>query len=234
MWNDSFWIWFSCLRLYILEEYKGDILDSCLQTLKYLQYEFFATSAHSISGVLPARMEFRPMVEMTPEHLEAQVEMALQEAEENPDEDVVTDFSARLIEKLAKDNKNKPGEGLDSAAGEGPAVPVDPLSLSSLLSQGFEEGPARQALRKFKNDTQAALDFLIGGGHAEEEQEEARENAHHRPTGAETERSDVEHNRLGERKRKKGDKKNELQKKRHLQHQNRQKNQNQSQSQSLQ
>jgi len=159
--------------LYILEEYKGDILDSCLQTLKYLQYEFFATSAHSISGVLPARMEFRPMVEMTPEHLEAQVEMALQEAEENPDEDVVTDFSARLIEKLAKDNKNKPGEGLDSAAGEGPAVPVDPLSLSSLLSQGFEEGPARQALRKFKNDTQAALDFLIGGGHAEEEQEEA-------------------------------------------------------------
>ena len=30
-----------------------------------------------------------------------------------------------------------------------------------------------KALRKFKNDTQAALDFLIGGGHAEEEQEEA-------------------------------------------------------------
>lgn len=161
------------LRLYILEEYKGDILDSCLQTLKYLQYEFFATAAHSISGVLPARMEFRPMVEMTPEHLEAQVEMALQEAEENPDEEVVTDFSARLIEKLAKDNKNKPGEGLDSAAGDGPAVPVDPLSLSSLLSQGFDEGPARQALRKFRNDTQAALDFLIGGGGHEEEQEEA-------------------------------------------------------------
>ncbi|CAK9030858.1 unnamed protein product [Durusdinium trenchii] len=162
--------------LYILEEtstheYKGDILDSCLQTLKYLQYEFFATSAHSISGVLPARMEFRPMVEMTPDHLEAQVEMALQEEEENPDE-VVTDFSARLIEKLAKDNKNKPGEGLDSAASEGPAVPVDPLSLSSLLSQGFEEGPARQALRKFKNNTQAALDFLIGGGQAEEQEEE--------------------------------------------------------------
>lgn len=43
------------------------------RTLKYLQYEFFATSAHSISGVLPVRMEFRPMVEMTPEHLEAQV-----------------------------------------------------------------------------------------------------------------------------------------------------------------
>merc|ERR1719460_1638528 len=69
--------------LYILEEYRGDILDSSLQTLKYLQYEFFATSAHAVSGVLPSRMEFRPMVEMTPEHLEAQVELELQETEEN-------------------------------------------------------------------------------------------------------------------------------------------------------
>jgi hypothetical protein len=149
--------------LYILEEYKGDILDSALQTLKYLQYEFFATAAHAISGVLPARMEFRPMVEMTPEHLEAQVDMELQEAEEN-DEEVVTDFSVRLIEKLAKDNKTKPGQGIDSSADVGPAVPVDPLSLSSLLSQGFEEGPARQALRKHQNNTQAALDWLISGG----------------------------------------------------------------------
>ena len=46
-----------------------------LRTLKYLQYEFFATSAHAISGVLPVRMEFRPMVEMTPEHLEAQARL---------------------------------------------------------------------------------------------------------------------------------------------------------------
>jgi hypothetical protein len=46
------------------------------RTLKYLQYEFFATSAHAISGVLPVRMEFRPMVEMTPEHLEAQARRA--------------------------------------------------------------------------------------------------------------------------------------------------------------
>mmetsp|Transcript_1290 Transcript_1290/g.3988 ORF Transcript_1290/g.3988 Transcript_1290/m.3988 type:complete len:525 (+) Transcript_1290:1080-2654(+) len=155
--------------LYILEEYKGDILDSSLQTLKYLQYEFFATASHAISGMLPARMEFRPMVEMTPDHLEAQVEMELQEAEENADEgdEVVTDFSVKLIEKLAKDNKSKPGEGVDSAADTGPALPVDPLSLSSLLSQGFEEGPARQALRKHQNNTQAAMDWLIRGGHDE-------------------------------------------------------------------
>lgn len=159
--------------LYILEEYKGDILDSCLQTLKYLQYEFFATAAHSISGVLPARMEFRPMVEMTPEHLEAQVEISLQEAVD--DEEVITDFSVRLIEKLAKDNKTKPDQGLDSAADAGgPLLPVDPLSLSSLLSQGFEEGPARQALRKFRNDTQAALDFLVGGGVEDEPEDMVR------------------------------------------------------------
>mmetsp|Transcript_45 Transcript_45/g.146 ORF Transcript_45/g.146 Transcript_45/m.146 type:complete len:537 (+) Transcript_45:39-1649(+) len=167
--------------LYILEEYKGDILDSALQTLKYLQYEFFATSSHAISGVLPARMEFRPMVEMTPEHLEAQVEMELQEADENEENsgEVVTDFSVRLIEKLAKDNKSRAGEGVDSCAGEAPAMPVDPLSLSSLLSQGFEEGPARQALRKHKNDTQAAMDWLIRGG---EEQEKVPEDGVRMPT----------------------------------------------------
>lgn len=102
------------------------------------------------------------MVEMTPDHLEAQVNLELQEADAN-DEDDVTEFSVRLIEKLAKDNKAKPGEGVDSCAAEGPSLPVDPLSLSSLLSQGFEEGPARQALRKHQNNTQAALDWLIRG-----------------------------------------------------------------------
>jgi len=142
--------------LYILEEYRGDILDSTLQTLKYLQYEFFAASAHAISGSLPARMEFRPMVEMTPEHLEAQVEMELQESEEQGAEGAegVADFSARLIDKKTKEEPQ----------GEAPALPVDPLSLSSLLSQGFDEGPARRALRLHQNDTQAALDWLINGG----------------------------------------------------------------------
>eukprot|EP00747_Dinoflagellata_sp_TGD_P074368 gnl/TRDRNA2_/TRDRNA2_158291_c0_seq2.p1 gnl/TRDRNA2_/TRDRNA2_158291_c0~~gnl/TRDRNA2_/TRDRNA2_158291_c0_seq2.p1 ORF type:complete len:545 (-),score=138.43 gnl/TRDRNA2_/TRDRNA2_158291_c0_seq2:68-1516(-) len=146
--------------LYILEEYRGDILDSTLQTLKYLQYEFFATSAHAISSSLPARMEFRPMVEMTPEHLEAQVEMELQESEdmtetgEDPQENVA-DFSRKLIDKKAREDPNKD---------DGPALPVCALSLSCLLSQGFEEGPARRALRLHKNDTQAALDWLIEGG----------------------------------------------------------------------
>jgi hypothetical protein len=139
--------------LYILEEYRGDILDSTLQTLKYLQYEFFATSAHAISMSLPTRMEFRPMVEMTPRHLEAQVEMELRESEECGDDKEVADFSTRLIDKKARDD---PGD-------EAPQLPVDPLSLSSLLSQGFEEGPARRALRLHQNDTQAAMDWLING-----------------------------------------------------------------------
>eukprot|EP00929_Paragymnodinium_shiwhaense_P097926 TRINITY_DN5948_c1_g4_i3.p1 TRINITY_DN5948_c1_g4~~TRINITY_DN5948_c1_g4_i3.p1 ORF type:complete len:687 (+),score=223.31 TRINITY_DN5948_c1_g4_i3:170-2230(+) len=144
--------------LYILEEYRGDILDSTLQTLKYLQYEFFATSAHAISISLPSRMEFRPMVEMTPEHLEAQVDMELRESDEKDDEDGnednVANFSERLIEKKAKWH--------DEAAAA-PSLPVDPLSLSSLLSQGIEEGPARRALRLHQNDTQAALDWLLNG-----------------------------------------------------------------------
>lgn len=144
--------------LYILEEYRGDILDSTLQTLKYLQYEFFATSAHAISVVLPNRMEFRPMVEMTPDHLEVQVEMELQESEDQEQLEGtgdIADFSVRLIEKKAKEDPE------EHAA---PNLPVDPLSLSSLMSQGFEEGPARRALRLHGNDTQAALDWLIDGG----------------------------------------------------------------------
>jgi len=152
--------------LYILEEYRGDILDSTLQTLKYLEYEFFATSAHTISSSLPSKMEFRPMVEMTPEHLEAQVEMELKESEEDgavasSGAEVITDFSTRLIDKKVKEEP--------SDADAGPALPVDPLSLSSLLSQGFEEGPARRALRLHQNNTQAALDWLIDG-----QQEEAQ------------------------------------------------------------
>eukprot|EP00397_Hematodinium_sp_SG-2012_P002149 GEMP01002155.1.p1 GENE.GEMP01002155.1~~GEMP01002155.1.p1 ORF type:complete len:662 (+),score=169.20 GEMP01002155.1:52-1986(+) len=151
--------------LYILEDYKGDILDSTLQTLKYLQYEFFASAAHSISGALPARMEFRPMVEMTPDHLEAQVELELKEQDEqegssDKEKEPVTDFSIRLIEKMVKQSPPEP-----------PAVAVDPLSLASLVGQGFEEGPARRGLRMHKNDTQKALDWLVHGG-----TEQKREN----------------------------------------------------------
>eukprot|EP00931_Biecheleriopsis_adriatica_P029027 TRINITY_DN17289_c0_g1_i1.p1 TRINITY_DN17289_c0_g1~~TRINITY_DN17289_c0_g1_i1.p1 ORF type:complete len:567 (+),score=164.86 TRINITY_DN17289_c0_g1_i1:58-1758(+) len=157
--------------LYILEEYRGDILDSTLQTLKYLEYEFFAAAAHKISAVLPAQMEFRPMVEMTPEHLEAQVEMELKEVEEcstpaTASEDPIIDFSIRLIEKKAKE---------ESGGDSSPALPVDPLSLSSLLSQGFEEGPARRALRLHQNNTQEAMDWLVSGQGEAEKQKQVME-----------------------------------------------------------
>jgi len=166
--------------LYILEEYRGDILDSTLQTLKYLEYEFFASSAHAISTSLPTRMEFRPMVEMTPEHLEAQVEMELQKNEDNEAEVAgapntgIIDFSARLIDKKVKE---EPADG-DS----GVSLPVDPLSLSSLLSQGFEEGPARKALRKHQNNTQAAMDWLINGQCEEEEKKKSVADGVRMPT----------------------------------------------------
>eukprot|EP00392_Amoebophrya_sp_AT5.2_P004228 g4236.t1 len=143
--------------LYILDEYKGDILDSTIQTIKYLQYEFFASSAHALSGVLPKRMEFRPMVEMTPEHLENQVDIELQEGGggEEGEEEPITDFGIKLITKLEKDGR---------AVEEEPKVAVDPLSLSSLLSQGFDESDARRALRLHNNDTQAAMDWIVNGG----------------------------------------------------------------------
>jgi len=165
--------------LYILEEYRGDILDSTLQTLKYLEYEFFATSAHAISSSLPTQMEFRPMVEMTPEHLEAQVEMELKESEEDSavassGAEVIADFSTRLIDKKVKEEP--------SDADAGPALPVDPLSLSSLLSQGFEEGPARRALRLHQNDTQAALDWLIDGQHEEAQKQKQVSDGVRMPT----------------------------------------------------
>ena len=38
------------------------------------------------------------------------------------------------------------------------------MSLSSLLSQGFDESDARRALRLHNNDTQAAMDWIVNGG----------------------------------------------------------------------
>ena len=150
----------------ILEEYRGDILDSLLQTLKYLEYEFFASAAHAVAAVLPARMEFRPMVEMTPKQLELQLGIEKKAATElgeggsAPQVETaegyvgsgmrgISDYSKRLIEKM------------ESPTSASSSVPVDILSLSSLLAQGFDEGPARKALRECNNDTQAALDMLL-------------------------------------------------------------------------
>ena len=66
--NQSIFEW-----LYALEEHKEDILDSCLQTVKYLQYDFFSNAAHALSNVLPEQMSFRAMPDMAPECLQAQV-----------------------------------------------------------------------------------------------------------------------------------------------------------------
>jgi len=74
------------------------------------------------------------MVEMTPEHLETQVDIELQEdkadMEGEDSEEYIMDFGVKLVTKLAKDGRG---------AEEDSKVPVDPLSLVSLLSQGFEE-----------------------------------------------------------------------------------------------
>merc|ERR1711920_1119422 len=106
-------------------------------------------SAHACENVLPKTMVFRPMAEMIPECLEAQVQIEIQETEDDMTEG---SFTSRLIQRLARDKETAE------------PVVVDPLSLSSLLSQGFDEGPARRALRLHNNDTQQALDWLIRGG----------------------------------------------------------------------
>ncbi|CAE7469286.1 unnamed protein product [Symbiodinium pilosum] len=149
--------------LYTLEEHRDDILDSCLQTLKHLQYDFLASAAHAISDVLPERMAFRRMTEMMPECLEAHVQHELRSTQECP-EDGDESFSLRLVERLAREGKERPGAAPESAPS---SQPVDPLSLSSLLSHGFEEGPARRALRQTGNDTQAAMELLLGNDDVE-------------------------------------------------------------------
>eukprot|EP00927_Polykrikos_kofoidii_P073318 TRINITY_DN69366_c0_g1_i1.p1 TRINITY_DN69366_c0_g1~~TRINITY_DN69366_c0_g1_i1.p1 ORF type:complete len:384 (+),score=45.52 TRINITY_DN69366_c0_g1_i1:96-1247(+) len=151
--------------LYALEEHKGDMLDSFLQTLKHLQYDFFAMSAHAVSRSLPDRMDFRALVKMTPECLEAELQQRSHQRDPeslcsgNPctttvcSENSTCGFTSRLIDRYALDDKDG-GHATCNVA-------VCPLSLSSLLSQGCEEARARRALRLHNNDTQAALDWLL-------------------------------------------------------------------------
>eukprot|EP00919_Chromeraceae_sp_WS-2016_P004040 GHVR01009748.1.p1 GENE.GHVR01009748.1~~GHVR01009748.1.p1 ORF type:complete len:497 (+),score=172.56 GHVR01009748.1:269-1759(+) len=142
--------------LHILEEYRLDIYDSCLQTLKYLQYEFFAASAHAVSHVLPVRMEFRPMIEMTPDQLEAQVNLELKEREDlEVEDDSRLSATDKILEKWEKF-----GAFSTTATEE---VVADAMSVCALLSQGFEEGLARRALRRHNNDMQAAVDWILSG-----------------------------------------------------------------------
>jgi hypothetical protein len=150
----------------ILEEHKGDILDSLLQTLKYLEYEFFASSSHAIAAVLPARMEFRPMVEMTPKQLESQLNLERKAKAELSD--VSTDMSrentpsASVSSPILGNYSTRVAQLQGSSAQPSPPqIAVDILSLSSLLAQGFEEGPARKALRACNNDTQSAMELLL-------------------------------------------------------------------------
>merc|ERR1712216_773382 len=83
--------------LYILEAYQGDILDSSLQTLKYVQYDFFAGSAHALFNALPANMSFQPMADMVPDVLKEQVEAELQESQNEVHNDPMRPLQSRLM-----------------------------------------------------------------------------------------------------------------------------------------
>jgi len=137
--------------MYIIDEYRGDICDSLLQTIKYLEYEFFSASAHAIAETLPERIEFRPLVEMTPKQLNLQRQVERDNSsvvhESFGQTSRLSDYSKKLMTK-----RDSP-QSLEAA--------VDPLSLGALMAQGFEEGACRRALRSANNDTQRALDLLI-------------------------------------------------------------------------
>lgn len=90
-------------------------------------------------------MEFRPMIEMTPQELQPLVDMEVQAT-------VGADATSRLLERLPQESiaiKEK--------------KPVDPFSLQILQSQGFEESLCVMALRECNDDTQSAMNWLIDG-----------------------------------------------------------------------
>eukprot|EP01066_Platyproteum_vivax_P011077 Platyproteum_vivax@DN5016_c0_g1_i1.p1 len=144
------WEW-----LMVYNEFQWDLMDSCLQTFKYLQFEFFTGCAHHINLVLPERMEFRPLVEMTPEpHLHQVVKMYL-ESERNEFRYWEFDATKKLLAKWEEDGK------LGTLNHEEEAV--DPLDLSTLVqTHKFSAPLAKFALQK-KGNIQEALEYLHSG-----------------------------------------------------------------------
>lgn len=145
----------------MIDAYQEDIYDSLIQTIKCLQYEFLAGSARNIASVLPKTMEFRPLMEMTPENLLPQVQIAMMAREEKVKakglDHSKLQTTTRILELFQSDSDHESDIPLPSNR----SVQVDPLSLSLLLAQGFDEELARRALRSSNNDTQAALDWLL-------------------------------------------------------------------------
>lgn len=140
--------------LHIIEDYKGDIYDSTVQTLKFLEYDFLAAGANAMSRVLPPRMEFRPMIEMTPDHLEPQVEAELKDLGSDEDD---TDATLKILDKWSKDSD------LNEIVEEPPMVEPDILSLSLLMAQDIDESTARRALGYHNNNMQEALEWIFEG-----------------------------------------------------------------------
>jgi hypothetical protein len=142
--------------MYIIEEHREDILDSILQTLKFLFYEVISSLAHVVAETLPSEIEFRPMVEMIPKRMIAQSKLEKRlcadkaDAVETATRQGLRNYTQRLMQKQALD-----------LSSEASYISIDSLSLGTLVSQGFEEGPARRALQKARNNTQVALDILL-------------------------------------------------------------------------
>eukprot|EP01067_Filipodium_phascolosomae_P009810 Filipodium_phascolosomae@DN987_c0_g1_i1.p1 len=139
----------------VYNEHMWDIYDSALQTFKYLQYEFFSGCSHHVNTVLPNRMEFRPLVEMTPEpHLHLVVKMYL-EGERNEYRNWHIDATKKLLEKWEEEGKLGTFETAQQE--------VDPIDLSILVqNHKFSNSLARFALSK-KGNVSDALEYLHSG-----------------------------------------------------------------------
>lgn len=163
--------------LLMLQEYKQDIHDSLLQTIKYLQYEFFAGASHCVSRVLPKRMEFRPLVEMTPAELRPQVQLQLDEDVElfntlkDDKDDGLGTATTRLLKLKTENDCSLLKRDKTSSTTQPPQIPVDPSALVLLTSQGFDESLARNALKWHNNAIQDAIECMLTHNNHSDEKE---------------------------------------------------------------
>eukprot|EP01054_Gregarina_sp_Poly1_P000437 Gregarina_sp_Poly_1__436@NODE_1105_length_5086_cov_338_687587_g766_i0_p1_GENE_NODE_1105_length_5086_cov_338_687587_g766_i0NODE_1105_length_5086_cov_338_687587_g766_i0_p1_ORF_typecomplete_len531_score107_46UBA/PF00627_31/1_3e06UBA_4/PF14555_6/0_11CNP_C_terminal/PF17839_1/0_22CNP_C_terminal/PF17839_1/1_2e04_NODE_1105_length_5086_cov_338_687587_g766_i019533545 len=149
----------------MIQTYKEDIYDSLIQTMKCLQYEFFAGAARNVASVLPQKMEFRPLMEMTPENLLPQVQITMMARAEKTKlrGDKKFQTTTRILEFMQSDSEvdERDDETTAETGNLSRQVPVDELSVSLLTAQGFDEELGRKALKANNNDLQAALDWIL-------------------------------------------------------------------------
>eukprot|EP00916_Digyalum_oweni_P022825 GHVL01037800.1.p1 GENE.GHVL01037800.1~~GHVL01037800.1.p1 ORF type:complete len:450 (+),score=65.71 GHVL01037800.1:33-1382(+) len=144
------WEW-----LMVYNEFSWDIFDSCLQTFKYLQFDFFSGCSHHLNLLLPERMEFRPLVEMVPEpQMHSVVRMYL-ESERNEYRNWQPDATKKLLSAWEED-----GRWANDVVEEEEYDPIDLQNL--IINHKFSKQLSKFALQR-KGNLQEALQYLLSG-----------------------------------------------------------------------